>query len=146
MQGAANVPATLTVTDVACEKHPELIVALLKGLIKVGRWANAHKRAASAILNKQTYYRDEEDTYEGIRRVEFVPVLSPINLQTLQINKDFMLSHGYIENDFDVFEWAEPKFLEQAGKELLEEEWKTRSTAKLPKGSSLADVMDARLG
>ena len=60
----------------------------------------------SAILNKQTYYRDEEDTYEGIRRVEFVPVLSPINLQTLQINKDFMLSHGYIQNDFDVFEWA----------------------------------------
>jgi len=36
--------------------------------------------------------------------------------------KDFMLSHGYIENDFDVFEWAEPKFLEQAAKELLEEE------------------------
>ena len=103
LQGVANVPATLTVTDVACEQHPELIVALLKGLIKVGRWANAHQRAASAILNKQTYYRDEEDTYEGIRRVEFVPVLSPINLQTLQINKDFMLSHGYIENDFDVF-------------------------------------------
>ena len=44
-KGAANVPATLTVTDVACEQHPELIVALLKGLIKVGRWANAHKRA-----------------------------------------------------------------------------------------------------
>ena len=136
LQGAANVPATLTVTDVACEKHPELIVALLKGLIKVGRWANAHKRAASAILNKQTYYRDEEDTYEGIRRVELVPVLSPINLQTLQINKDFMLSHGYIENDFDVFKWAAPEFLEKAAKELLEEEWKTRSTAKLPKAAA----------
>jgi ABC-type nitrate/sulfonate/bicarbonate transport system substrate-binding protein len=117
---------------VACEQHPELIVTLLKGLIKVWRWANEHRRAAAAILNKQTYYRDEEDTYEGIRRVEMVPVLTPINLQTLQIIKDFMLSHGYIEHDFDVFEWAAPEFLEKAARELLEEEWKKRTTSKLP--------------
>ena len=45
LQGA-NVPATLTVTDVACKEHPELLVTLLKGLIKVGRWANQYKRAA----------------------------------------------------------------------------------------------------
>jgi ABC-type nitrate/sulfonate/bicarbonate transport system substrate-binding protein len=50
LQGA-NVPATLTVTDVACEKHPELIVALLKGLIKVGRWANEQKRAAAVMAD-----------------------------------------------------------------------------------------------
>ena len=73
-----------------------------------------------------------------------VPVLSPINLQTLQINKDFMLSHGYIENDFDVFEWAAPEFLEKAAKELLEEEWKTRTTAKLPEAA--APLSGSRLG
>jgi ABC-type nitrate/sulfonate/bicarbonate transport system substrate-binding protein len=50
----ANTPATLTVTDVVCKEHPELVVTLLKGLIKVGRWANEHKHAAAAILNKQT--------------------------------------------------------------------------------------------
>ena len=31
-----------------------------------------------------------------------------------------MLSHGYIENDFDVFEWAAPEFLEKAAAELLQ--------------------------
>ena len=30
------------------EKHPELVVAYLKGMIKVGRWANDHKHAAAA--------------------------------------------------------------------------------------------------
>ena len=50
LQGA-NVPATLTVTDVACEKHPELIVALLKGLMKVGRWANEQKHAAAVMTD-----------------------------------------------------------------------------------------------
>ena len=46
-----------------------------------------------------------------------------------------MLSHGYIKNGFDVQEWAAPEFLEQAARELLEEEWKERSSAKLPKAA-----------
>jgi ABC-type nitrate/sulfonate/bicarbonate transport system substrate-binding protein len=145
LQGA-NVPATCTVSDVACEEHPELVVTLLKGLIKVGRWANEHKHAAAAILDKQTYYLDVEDTYRNILNVDMVPVLSPYNLEALQINKDFMLSHGYIENDFDVFEWAAPEFLEQAATELLEEEWKKRSMARLPEATTLDEAMSARLG
>jgi ABC-type nitrate/sulfonate/bicarbonate transport system substrate-binding protein len=145
LQGA-NVPATCTVSDVACEEHPELVVTLLKGLIKVGRWANEHKHAAAAILDKQTYYLDVEDTYRGILNVDMVPSLSPYNLQALQINKDFMLSHGYIEHDFDVFEWAAPEFLEKAATELLEEEWKKRSMARLPQPTTLEEAMTARLG
>lgn len=145
LQGA-NVPATCTVTDVACEEHPEMVVTLLKGLIKVGRWSNQHKHAAAAILDKQTYYLDVEDTYRGIKDVDMVPNLSPYNLEALQINKDFMLSHGYIENDFDVFEWAAPEFLEQAAKELLEEEWAKRSSAILPEPTTLEESMKTRLG
>ena len=145
LQGA-NVPATCTVTDVACEEHPELVVTLLKGLIKVGRWTNEHKHAAAAILDKQTYYLDVEDTYRNIMNVDMVPMLSPYNLEALQINKDFMLSHCYIENDFDVYEWAAPEFLEKAAAELAEEEWKKRSVAKLPQASSLEEAMTVRLG
>jgi ABC-type nitrate/sulfonate/bicarbonate transport system substrate-binding protein len=145
LQGA-NVPATCTVSEVACQEHPEVIVAIMKGLIKVGRWANEHKHAAAAILNKQTYYLDVEDTYQGILNVDMVPSLSPYNLETLQINKDFMLSHGYIEHDFDVYEWAAPEFLEKAAAELLEEEWKKRSMARLPQPTTLEAAMEARLG
>jgi ABC-type nitrate/sulfonate/bicarbonate transport system substrate-binding protein len=145
LQGA-NVPATCTVSEVACQEHPELVVAIMKGLIKVGRWANEHKHAAAAILNKQTYYLDVEDTYQGIQNVDMVPSLSPYNLEALQINKDFMLSHGYIEHDFDVYEWAAPEFLEKAATELLEEEWKRRSMARLPQPTTLEAAMEARLG
>lgn len=132
----ANVPAVITCTDVMAEQHPELVIAFLKGLIKVGRWSNEHKHAAAAILDKQTYYRDVEDTYEGIRRVDMVPNLSPQNLVSVEIGKDFMLSHGYIKNDFDVHAWAAPEFLEAAARELLEEEWKKRTTAKLPEAAA----------
>jgi ABC-type nitrate/sulfonate/bicarbonate transport system substrate-binding protein len=128
----ANIPAPITCTDVMAEKHPELAVAFMKGMIRVGRWANEHKRAAAAILNRQTFYLDAADTYEGIKHVDMVPNLSPQNLVAVEIGKDFMLKHGYIKNDFDVNKWAAPEFLEKAARELLEEEWKKRTTAKLP--------------
>jgi len=61
-----------------------------------------------------------------------VPNLSPQNLVSVEIGKDFMLSHGYIKNNFDVQKWAAPEFLEQAARELLEAEWKKRIADKLP--------------
>jgi ABC-type nitrate/sulfonate/bicarbonate transport system substrate-binding protein len=103
-------------------KHSELIVTFMKGMIKVGRWADEHKHAATAILDKQTFYLDVENTYQNIKNIDMVPNLSPQNLVAIEIGKDFMLSHGYIENDVDVHEWAAPEFLEKAANELLEEQ------------------------
>ena len=142
----ANIPAAITCTDVMAEKHPELAVAFMKGMIRVGRWANEHKHAAAVILDKQTYYLDAEDTYRGIKDVDLVRNMSPQNLVSVEIGKDFMLSHGYIEHDFDVYEWAAPEFLEKAATELLEEEWKKRSMARLPQPVTLEEAMTARLG
>jgi ABC-type nitrate/sulfonate/bicarbonate transport system substrate-binding protein len=136
----ANIPAAITCTDVMAEKHPELAVTFMKGMIKVGRWANEHKHAAAAILDKQTYYLDVEDTYRGIKDVDMVPNLSALNLASVEIGKNFMLSHGYIKRDFDVQKWAAPEFLEQAAKELIDERWAKVTGDKLPATSS------ARLG
>ena len=133
----ANIPAAITCTDVMAEKHPELAVAFMKGMIKVGRWANEHKRAAAAILDKQTFYLDVDHTFRGIEHIDMVPNLSPQNLVSVEIGKNFMLSHGYIKNDFDVKSWAAPEFLEQAAKELLEQQWKKVTTAKLPEATDL---------
>jgi ABC-type nitrate/sulfonate/bicarbonate transport system substrate-binding protein len=133
----ANIPAAITCTDVMAEKHPDLVVTFMKGMIKVGRWANEHKHAAAAILDKQTFYLGVEDTYEGIKHIDMVPNLSPQNLASVEIGKNFMLSHGYIKNDFDVHEWAAPEFLEMAAKELIEERWKKVTSAKLPKTTEL---------
>jgi len=122
---------------VMADEHPELVVTYMKAMIKVGRWANEHKRAAAVILDRQTLYRDNEATYRAIRDVDMVPNLSPQNMACVEIGKDFMLSHGYIENDFDVYEWAAPEFLEKAAKELLEEKWQKVTAAKLPEATSL---------
>ena len=133
----ANIPAVITCTTEMAEQHPELVVTFMKGMIKVGRWANEHKHAAAAILDKQTFYADVEDTYRGIEDIDMVPNLSPQNLASIEIGKDFMVGHGYIENDFDVQEWAAPEFLEQAAEELLGEEWTKVTTPKLPQATEM---------
>jgi hypothetical protein len=69
--------------------------------------------------------------------VDMVPSLSPQNLAAIEIGKDFMFSHGYIKNDFDVREWAAPEFLQQAAKELLEERWNKVTAVKLPEATTL---------
>jgi hypothetical protein len=66
-----------------------------------------------------------------------VPNLSPQNLACVEIGKDFMRSHGYIKNDFDVRKWAAPEFLEQAAKELVDERWKKVTGDKLPEASAM---------
>jgi ABC-type nitrate/sulfonate/bicarbonate transport system substrate-binding protein len=141
----ANCPAVITCTDVMAKEHPELVIAYMKAMIKVGRWANEYKHAAAVILNHQTFYLDAEHTYEGIKHVDMVPSLNAQNMQSIMIGKDFMLSHGYIKNDFDVDGWAAPEFLEQAATEVLKEEWQRRSWSKLPQGGGL-EVEGTRLG
>jgi ABC-type nitrate/sulfonate/bicarbonate transport system substrate-binding protein len=141
----ANCPAVITCTDVMANEHPELVIAYMKAMIKVGRWANEHKHAAAVILNKQTFYLDVEHTYEGIKHIDMVPSLSAQNIEAIKIGKDFMLSHGYIKNDFNVDKWARPEFLEQAAVEVLKEEWERRSWSKLPVGGGL-EAEGSRLG
>jgi len=136
----ANIPAPITCSDVMAEKHPELVIAFLKGMIRVGRWGNENKRAAAAILDRQTFYLDVDHTYRGIKHIDLVPNLSPQNLASVGIGKDFMLKHGYIKNDFDVNEWAAPEFLEAAAMELINERWEKVTRKKLPAASA------ARLG
>jgi len=55
--------------------------------------------------------------------------------------KDFMLSHSYIKNDFDVQKWAELEFLEQSARELLEDRWKKETSNKLPSASFAQRVL-----
>ena len=133
----ANTPAVITCTDVMAREHPELVVTYMKAMIKVGRWANQYKQAAAVLLDRQTVYRDAEDTYQGIKDVDMVPNLSPQNLACVTTGKDFMLKNGYIKNDFDVQKWAAPEFLEMAAKQLIEEQWKKKSGEKLPEGTQL---------
>jgi hypothetical protein len=56
----------------------------------------------------------EEDTAKAIREQDRVPNRLPMNRAAFEIEKQSMLSHGDIKNDFDVHKWAATEFLEMA--------------------------------
>ena len=129
----ANCPAVITCTDVMADEHPELVVAYMKAMIKVGRWANEHKHAAAVDPQPADVLPRRRGHLPGHQARRHGP--EPLAARTsrpIEIGKDFMVSHGYIKRDFDVHEWAAPQFLEQAAEELLEEQWTQVTTAKLP--------------
>ncbi len=133
----ANTPAVITCHKEMADKHPELVVAYLKAMVKVGHWANEHKAAAAVILDHQTFYRDAEDTYRGIKEVDMVPSLNAQNMKAIKICKDFMLEHGYMKNDFDVDKWARPDLLQQGVHAWMEEEYAAKSWGRLKDGATL---------
>jgi hypothetical protein len=52
----------------------------MQAMIKFARRPDEHRHAASAIVESLTFYRDVDDTCEGIRVVDMLPNLSPQNL------------------------------------------------------------------
>lgn len=110
----ANAPRTITVSREFAEAHRDVVVAFLRASIRAGRWINANPDAAAEIFYRTTFYPDVEEIARSLRQYDLVPNLSAQNLAGLTIEKNFLLDHGYIQNDFDVREWADSSFLEEA--------------------------------
>ncbi|PAW79962.1 MAG: nitrate ABC transporter substrate-binding protein [Verrucomicrobia bacterium Tous-C9LFEB] len=110
----ANGPYTTAVNTEFAEAHPEVIVAFLRAAIRAGRWINEHRAAAAEIFTRVTFYPNAKLIEELLQDVDLVPQLSPKNLAAIDIQKKFLIEHGYVKNDFDVNEWADHTYLEEA--------------------------------
>ena len=117
-----NCPYTVTCTGDFADRNPDLVVSFLKDLIRVGNFCNAHRSAASALLDRSALHRDTAETSLLIPdAIDFVPQLDTRCLKAVDLQKSWMLAHGYIEHDFSVSDWAAPEFAAAAERELLEE-------------------------
>ncbi len=110
----ANGPYTIAVNAEFAEQNPNIIVAYLRASIRAGRWINEHRAAAAEIFTRVTF-NDDPKLVEGLLAdTDLVPNLSPKNLSAIHIQKEFLKTHGYIEKDFNVRDWADPTYLEKA--------------------------------
>ena len=113
-----NSPYAITVNTELAQNRPEVVIAFLRATLRAGRWINANRDAAAAILHRVTFYPSIADTASAIANYDFVPNLSPRNLAGIDLTKQFLLERGYIRRDFDVKEWANTSFLEEALRSL----------------------------
>jgi ABC-type nitrate/sulfonate/bicarbonate transport system substrate-binding protein len=110
----ANGPYTAAINADFAERHPEVPIAFLRAAIRAGRWINQHRGAAADIFRRVTFYSSTRQIERAIADFDFVPNLSEKNLAAIEIQKDFLISHGYVQRDFAVSEWADRRFLEEA--------------------------------
>lgn len=111
----SNSPWTITVNTRLAEEHPEAVVAFLRAAIRGARWIRANPEEASEVLTRVTFFRDAREVRRLLATdVDLVPALSPRNLAGLELQKRFLLDHGYVRHDFDLSAWARPAFLEEA--------------------------------
>lgn len=116
----ANGPYTNAVNTDFAKAHPEVVVAFLRASIRAGRWINANRQAAAEIFPRVTFFPNAQVAARAIAQHDFVPTLASKNLRGLEIKKDFLRSRGYIQNDFDVRQWADDSYLAQALASLKE--------------------------
>ena len=95
-------------------ENPEVIVALIKGLIRGEKYANENQEETKKIWAK------------GGTPVEVLNLMYPDNkfpihteitqsvIDNLTKNKDFLLENGLIKNDVDLSKWIDKSYYEQA--------------------------------
>jgi len=110
----ANSPYTIAVNEDLAKNQPEVVVAYLKAAVKAGRWINENPEAAAEIFTKVTSFSDPKVVAKLLKKLDLVPSLSEKNITGIEIEKKFLLDHGYIKNDFDAREWADDSFLKEA--------------------------------
>lgn len=109
-----NGPYVTTVDRAFAEAHPEVVVAFLRAAIRAGRWIERFPEAAATLLTRVTFLPGADFIADSLRGRELVPSLAPRNLAALELKKQLLVKHGYLQQDFDLQAWVAPDYLAQA--------------------------------
>ncbi|MGE4322988.1 MAG: ABC transporter substrate-binding protein [Sphingobium sp.] len=121
----------ITVSGKLARENPEYVVAYLRAAIRGGRWVNEHPRAAAELFASRSGPHLDIDTLTAeLASQDYIPKLDPQALGGLEVQKRFLKDFGYIKNDFDIADWVDPSFLEQAHASLEAEELPTAIAAE----------------
>jgi sulfonate transport system substrate-binding protein len=114
------LPCVITVSGDLARRFPEIVVLYMKALILASNWADENKEEVTKIFAKELGVSREHFTKSF--PLTFNELLRPsaddTGINALNVEKDFLLEKGYISRDFDVSEWVNAKFIEEASMNL----------------------------
>jgi ABC-type nitrate/sulfonate/bicarbonate transport system substrate-binding protein len=110
-------PSTITVSGELARNNPEIVVAFLRILIRSANWAKDNFAETVDIYAKGSWL-DDPEAEKRARPAHFhlnlVPHLSESAVVSLEVEKNFLLRHCFIKQDFSVRDWVDDSFLEAA--------------------------------
>ncbi|MBD2840332.1 ABC transporter substrate-binding protein [Pseudomonas sp. JM0905a] len=115
-----GTPRPITVHQSLLDEHFDLVVRFLAQTLRAAEWASDNRDALHSILQLETRAGSEgvAEAYRDDFHTTLAPDLSEQRLEYLGIQKDFLNLHGFLERDFDIAGWVDPRPL-QAAHELL---------------------------
>jgi ABC-type nitrate/sulfonate/bicarbonate transport system substrate-binding protein len=104
----AGTPRPITVDGTLAREHPEVIARYLAVLQETAKWAKSHPEEVVRAIAAETGAAES-----AVRRgfgphlhERFAVSLSPLNVQGLRLQKDFLVAEGFVQ-DFDFDSWID---------------------------------------
>ncbi|MCU1721814.1 MULTISPECIES: ABC transporter substrate-binding protein [unclassified Pseudomonas] len=120
-----GTPRPITVHQSLLDDHFDLVVRFLAQTLRAAEWAKDNREGLLRILQDETRAGAEgvDEAYRGDFHTTLEPDLSEQRLAFLDVQKTFLNLHGFLEADFALADWVDPRPL-QAAHELLAERTK----------------------
>ncbi|GAB2660367.1 ABC transporter substrate-binding protein [Prescottella soli] len=123
-----GTPRPITVHADLLETRPELVTVFLAQTLRAADWAADNLDEVRDVLARETYSGTAgvEAAYGDTFHRGLHPTLAADRLELLDIQKQFLYTHGFLATDFDLASWVAPEPLAQA-RELLASDRKVAS-------------------
>jgi ABC-type nitrate/sulfonate/bicarbonate transport system substrate-binding protein/ribulose-5-phosphate 4-epimerase/fuculose-1-phosphate aldolase len=115
-----GTPRPITVHQRFLDRHFDLVVRFLAQTLRAADWAADNLEGVRAVLKDETRAGDQgvAAAYRDDFHKSLHPELSSERLALFNLQKRFMLIHGFLDRDFSLDDWVDAKPL-QAARELL---------------------------
>ena len=106
-----GTPRPITVHQSLLDNHYPLVVRFLAQTLRAAEWAAANREALNHFLEDETRAGSQgvAEAYRGNFHTTLAPDLSAQRLDFLGKQKTFLYLHGFLESDFDIADWVDPR-------------------------------------
>ncbi|MEA3181134.1 MAG: hypothetical protein QOI59_4657, partial [Gammaproteobacteria bacterium] len=113
-----GTPRPITVHNSFLENHFDLVARFLAQTLRPADWAADNLQSVYDVLKGETRAGDigVAAAYRNDFHRSLHPDLSPERVDLFRIQKNFMWVHGFLDADFDLDAWIDPRPLEAARK------------------------------
>jgi sulfonate transport system substrate-binding protein len=111
-----STPRLLTTSRHLVENHFDAVVCYLRTAIRAANWVQANPAEARDLIAREcSIDADKIETYlEPNYRDKFLPQLTDELVEALEVVKSFLHEHRFINRNFSLEKWIEPRPLAEA--------------------------------